>query len=72
MTTITAVSQDEILVKNNGRIVRVFVANLVNVDEHVAFCARTAVANIGTEVEVSGKQPKGCRPRNYAYAGLLQ
>lgn len=72
MTTITAVSSTEVIVKNNGRVVRIPVANLVNVDETVASCARTAVKFIGEEVNVPSKQPRGCTPRNYAYAGIIQ
>ena len=72
MTTFVAVSPSELVVRNNGRLVRIPVANLVSVDEAVAACAHAAIKNIGMEIEVPSTQPRGCRPRNYAYAGLLQ
>lgn len=72
MTTLKAVSQDEIVVCNNGRSLRIPVANLVSVDEVIACCAHKALAAPGTVVEVPSKQPRGCRPRNYAYAGVQQ
>lgn len=69
MTTLTAVSQTELIVKNNGRIIRIPVANLVKVDETVAACARAAVKNVGNEVIVPGDNR---RPRNARVYGLLQ
>jgi len=69
MTTLVAVSQTEIIVKNNGRVVRVPVANLIKVDETIASCVRTAVQFIGEEVKVPGDNRK---PRHARVHGLLQ
>lgn len=69
MTTITAVSNTEVIVKNNGRTVRVPAASLVAVDETVASCVRTAVQFIGEEVVVKGDNRK---PRHARVHGLLQ
>jgi hypothetical protein len=70
MTTITAVSQHEIIVNNNGRAVRVSVAKLMAVDEQVAASTRFAIANIGTEVKVAGRTDR--KPRHAVMHGLLQ
>lgn len=72
MTTLTAVNANEIEVNNNGRKARVALASLLAVDEAVASCARVAVQYIGEPVNVPSKQPRGCKPRNYAYAGVIQ
>ena len=70
MTTITAVSQHEVIVNNNGRAVRVSVTKLLAVDEQVAASARFAVANIGTEVKVAGRTER--KPSHAVVHGLLQ
>ena len=72
MTTLTAVSASEIVVRNNGRIVRIPVANLIDVDAQVACTARRALEQQGTPFEVPGAQPRGCRPKNYATYGGIQ
>jgi hypothetical protein len=72
MTTLKAVTSTEIEVRNNGRVVRVPVLNLIQVDDTVASCARAALAYPGTEVNVPSKQPRGCKPRNYATYGGIQ
>lgn len=72
MTTLTAVSASEIVVRNNGRIVRIPVANLIDVDAQVACTARRALTQQGTPFEVPGAQPRGCRPKNYATYGGIQ
>ena len=70
MTTITAVSQHEVIVNNNGRTVRVPVAKLMAVDEQVAATVRFAVNNVGSEVKVAGRADR--KPRNSVMHGLLQ
>ncbi len=70
MTTITAVSQNEVIVNNNGRTVRVSVPKLLAVDEQVAATVRFAVNNVGSEVKVAGRADR--RPRNSVMHGLLQ
>jgi hypothetical protein len=72
MTTITAVNSVEIEIRNNGRVIRVPVLSLLNVDEQVASCTRVAVQYVGQPVNVPSKQPRGCKPRNYAFAGVSQ
>lgn len=75
MTTITAVNSVEIEIRNNGRVIRVIrvpVLSLLNVDEQVASCTRVAVQYVGQPVNVPSKQPRGCKPRNYAFAGVSQ
>ena len=69
MTTITAVSQHEVIVNNNGRTVRVSVASLLAVDEAVAHFATIAARNIGQEIKVPGDKRK---PRHARVHGLLQ
>lgn len=70
MTTITAVSQNEVIVNNNGRTVRVSVPKLLAVDERVAATVRFAVNNVGSEAKVAGRADR--RPRNSVMHGLLQ
>lgn len=72
MTTITAVNSVEIEIRNNGHVIRVPVLSLLNVDEQVASCTRVAVQYVGQPVNVPSKQPRGCKPRNYAFAGVSQ
>lgn len=69
MTTVTALNSTEVIVRNNGRVVRVPVLNLINVDEAVASCARAAVKCIGAEITVPGDNR---RPRHARVHGLLQ
>lgn len=69
MTTLTAVSSTEVVVNNNGRILRVPVAKLIAVDESIASCVRAAVAYPGIEVTVKGDNRK---PRHARVHGLLQ
>ena len=69
MTTITAVSQHEVIVNNNGRAVRVSVAKLMAVDEAVAHFAIVAARNIGQEVKVPGDNRK---PRHARVHGICQ
>ena len=70
MTTITAVSQNEVIVNNNGRTVRVSVPKLLAVDEQVAATVRFAVNNVGSEVKVAGRTDR--RPRNSVMHGICQ
>jgi len=69
MTTITAVSQHEVIVNNNDRTVRVSVAKLLAVDEAVAHFATIATRNIGQEVKVPGDNRK---PRHATVHAILQ
>ncbi len=70
MTTITAVSQNEVIVNNNGRTVRVSVPKLLAVDEQVAATVRFAVNNVGSEVKVAGRADR--RPRHATVHAILQ